>query len=40
VKGILAGAAAGPTIGILGELDSLVCADSPYADKSTNAAHT
>ena len=40
VKGILTGAAAGPTIGILGELDSLVCADSPYADKSTNAAHT
>jgi metal-dependent amidase/aminoacylase/carboxypeptidase family protein len=40
VKGIVAGAAAGPTVGILGELDSLLCPDSPYVDKSTGAAHT
>jgi metal-dependent amidase/aminoacylase/carboxypeptidase family protein len=40
VKGIVAGAAAGPTIGILGELDSLICPDSPHADKATGAAHT
>ena len=40
VKGILTGAATGPTIGILGELDSLVCPDSPYVDKATGAAHT
>ena len=40
VKGILTGAAAGPTVGILGELDSLVCPDSPYVDKATGAAHT
>jgi metal-dependent amidase/aminoacylase/carboxypeptidase family protein len=40
VKGILTGAAAGPTVGILGELDSLVCPDSPFVDKSTGAAHT
>jgi amidohydrolase len=40
VKGILEGTTAGPTIGILGELDSLLCAESPFADKATGAAHT
>jgi metal-dependent amidase/aminoacylase/carboxypeptidase family protein len=40
VKGILTGAGDGPTVGILGELDSLICADSPYADRATGAAHT
>ncbi len=40
VKGILTGAGAGPTVGILGELDSLICAESQYADKATTAAHT
>lgn len=40
VKGILTGAAAGPTVGILGELDSLACPESPYVDKATGAAHT
>jgi amidohydrolase len=40
VKGLLAGGAAGPTVGILGELDSLLCPDSPHVDQSTGAAHT
>jgi len=40
VKGILTGGAAGPTVGILGELDSLLCADAPFGDKTTGAAHT
>ncbi len=40
VKGILEGTTAGPTVAILGELDSLLCAESPFADKATGAAHT
>jgi len=40
VKAVLTGLEPAPTVGILGELDSLVCADSPYADKTTGAAHT
>jgi len=40
VKGILAGGAAGPTVGILGELDSLICAGAASADPATGAAHT
>ncbi len=40
VKGMLVGAAEGPTVGILRELDSLLCAESPFADKATGAAHT
>jgi amidohydrolase len=40
VKGMLVGAAEGPTVGILGELDSLLCAESPFADQATGAAHT
>ncbi len=39
VKGRLRGRADGPTVGILGELDSLVIPDHPYADPETGAAH-
>jgi len=40
VKGILHGKTPGPTISILGELDSLICPESPFADRTTGAAHT
>ena len=32
--------AAGPNVAILGELDAVVCPDSPTADPQTGAAHT
>ena len=39
IKGILRGAANGPTIGVFGELDSLIVPDHPFADPQTHAAH-
>ncbi|MAG37246.1 MAG: amidohydrolase [Dehalococcoidia bacterium] len=39
VKGMLAGSAPGPTIAVLGELDSLIVADHPAADQATGAVH-
>jgi len=39
VKGVVRGGSDGPTIGILGELDSLIVPDHPKADPQTGAAH-
>ena len=39
VKGILKGKKTGPTMALLGELDSLVVPDHPMADPETGAAH-
>ena len=39
VRADAAGCAPGPTLAILGELDSLIVADHPHADPETNAAH-
>ena len=39
VKGILRGAKPGPTVALIGELDSLVVPDHPMADPDTGAAH-
>ena len=40
IKGYLEGGAGpGPTIGVMGELDSLLVPGHPYADASTGAAH-
>lgn len=39
VKGMLNGNASGPTIAVLGELDSLIVADHPAADRKTGAVH-
>lgn len=39
VKGELKGAAPGPTIAILGELDAMGCPEHPLADPNTGAAH-
>ena len=39
VKGIVAGGAPGPTVAVLGELDSLAVSDHPAADPATGAAH-
>ena len=39
VKGMLHAAASGPTVGIFGELDSLIVPDHPFADPQTHAAH-
>lgn len=39
VKGIVRGAHDGPTVGVLGELDSLIVPDHPKADPQTGAAH-
>ena len=39
VKGMLTGNAPGPTVAVLGELDSLIVADHPAADRTTGAAH-
>jgi metal-dependent amidase/aminoacylase/carboxypeptidase family protein len=35
VKARMSGRAPGPTVGILGELDSLIVSDHPYADPVT-----
>lgn len=39
VKGELAGRTAGPRVAVLGELDSLIVPDHPFADPVTGAAH-
>ncbi|MGE0844930.1 MAG: amidohydrolase [Flavobacteriaceae bacterium] len=39
VKARLKGAGPGPTVGILGELDSIITPDSPVANPATGAAH-
>ena len=40
VKGVMSGGAgAGPTVGVMGELDSLIIPEHPFADKMTGAAH-
>ena len=39
VRGDLVGGSPGPTIAILGELDSLIVAEHPHADAATGAAH-
>ncbi len=39
VKGILRGAKPGPTLALIGELDSLVVSDHPMANPETGAAH-
>ena len=39
VKTSLAPGAAGPNVAIIGELDAVVCPDSPAADPQTGAAH-
>lgn len=39
VKAAISGSASGPTVAILGELDSLACRDHPQADPQTGAAH-
>ena len=39
VKGMVEGGAAGPTVGVIGELDSLIVSEHPHADSETAAAH-
>ena len=39
VKGEIRGAAPGPSVAVLGELDSLIVSDHPHADPQTAAAH-
>ena len=39
VKGMLNDGANGPTVGVFGELDSLIVSDHPHADPETGAAH-
>jgi len=39
VRADLLGGSAGPTVALLGELDSLIVNEHPYADPSTGAAH-
>ncbi len=39
VKGAVSGGTPGPTLAVLGELDSLIVPDHPFADKTTGAAH-
>ncbi len=39
VKGVLSGGAEGPTVGVMGELDSLIVVGHPKADPKTGAAH-
>ncbi len=39
VKGVLKGKKPGPTVALIGELDSLLVADHPQADAETGAAH-
>jgi amidohydrolase len=39
LKGILDSGTPGPTVGVMGELDSLIVLGHPYADPQTNAAH-
>jgi amidohydrolase len=39
LKSVVPGGAPGPTVAVLGELDSLIIPDHPFADKITGAAH-
>ena len=39
VKGVVEGGASGPTVGVIGELDSLIVSEHPHADAETAAAH-
>jgi amidohydrolase len=39
IKGVLSGGSEGPSVAILGELDSLIVPDHPLADRTTGAAH-
>jgi len=39
VKGVIKGKHPGPTVALMGELDSLLVADHPQADSETGAAH-
>ena len=39
VRGEIVGGGAGPTLAIIGELDSLIVNEHPYADPDTGAAH-
>ncbi|MBW2408668.1 MAG: amidohydrolase [Deltaproteobacteria bacterium] len=39
VKGVIRGMNPGPTVALIGELDSLLVADHPHADPETGAAH-
>jgi amidohydrolase len=39
VKGVIRGKKPGPTVALMGELDSLLVSDHPYADPETGAAH-
>ena len=39
LKGVLEGASPGPTVAVMGELDSLIVLGHPHADPVTNAAH-
>ena len=39
VKGVIRGKNPGPTVALMGELDSLLVADHPHADAQTGAAH-
>ena len=39
VKGIVRGKNSGPTVALMGELDSLLVSDHPHADSETGAAH-
>ncbi len=39
VKGSVSGGNSGPSVCVMGELDSLIVPDHPYADKTTGAAH-
>ncbi len=39
VKAVVNGGSSGPTVAVLGELDSLIIPDHPFADKLTGAAH-
>lgn len=39
VKTVINGGSPGPTVAVLGELDSLIVPDHPFADKNTGAAH-
>ena len=39
IKGELVGGGAGPSVAVIGELDSLIVFDHPHADPSTGAAH-
>ncbi|UCD80897.1 MAG: M20/M25/M40 family metallo-hydrolase, partial [Desulfobacterales bacterium] len=39
VKGVIRGKHPGPTVALMGELDSLLVSDHPHADSETGAAH-